>query len=140
MGTSWLMTLPATTGAVGTAGAGAEAASNGSRCVTTRAATRAATIAATANAEIAEMITLRRIGCSPTRRLRQQAPEDVDSAVLLVDGHGAGLRPGLLSSVEPIGIVGTPSCEVPLLEVGLLEALDCEDAVPPATGAWPHIL
>jgi hypothetical protein len=76
----------------------------------------------------------------PTRRLRQQAPEDVDRAVLLVDGHGAGLRPGLLSSVEPSGIVGTPSCEVPLLEVALLEALDCEDAVPPATGAWPHIL
>ena len=76
----------------------------------------------------------------PTRRLRQQAPEDVDRAVLLVDGHGAGLRPGLLSSVEPIGIVGTPSCEVPLLEVGLLEALDCEDAVLPAAGAWPHIL
>jgi hypothetical protein len=59
---------------------------------------------------------------------------------LLVDGHGAGLRPGLLSSVEPIGIAGTPSCEVPLLEVGLLEALDCEDAVLPAAGAWPHIL
>jgi hypothetical protein len=52
--------------------------------------------------------------------------------VLPVDGHGAGLRPGLLSSVEPIGIVGTPSCEVPLLEVALLEALDCEDAVLPA--------
>src|SRR6267154_6618303 len=128
MGTSWLRTLPATTGAVGTAGAGAEAASNGSRCVTTR----APTIAATASAEIAEMITLRPIGCSPTRRLRQQAPEDVDSAVLLVDGHGAGLRPGLLSSVEPIGIVGTPSCEVPLLEVGLLEvALLCEAVVLP---------
>jgi hypothetical protein len=60
---------------------------------------------------------------------------------LLVDGHGAGLRPGLLSSVEPIGIVGTPSCEVPLLEVALLEAFDCEDAVfPVAAGAWPHIL
>jgi len=72
--------------------------------------------------------------------LRQQAPEDVDSAVLLVDGHGAGLRPGLLSSVEPIGIVGTPSCEVPLLEVALLEALDCEDAVLPAARAWPQIL
>ena len=68
--------------------------------------------------------------------MRQQAPEDVDSAVLLVDGHGAGLRPGLLSSVEPIGIVGTPSCEVPLLEVALL----CEDVVLPAAGAWPHIL
>jgi hypothetical protein len=46
----------------------------------------------------------------------------------------------LLSSVEPIGIVGTPGCEVPLLEVALLEALDCEDAVLPAAGAWPHIL
>jgi hypothetical protein len=60
--------------------------------------------------------------------------------VLPVDGHGAGLRPGLLSSVEPIGIVGTPSCEVPLLEVALLEALDREDAVLPAAGAWRHIL
>jgi hypothetical protein len=27
-----------------------------------------------------------------------------------------------------------------LLEVGLLEALDCEDAVLPAAGDWPHIL
>jgi hypothetical protein len=68
--------------------------------------------------------------------LRQQAPEDVDSGVLLVDGHGAGLRPGLLSSVEPIGIVGTLSCEVPLLEVALL----CEDVVLPAAAAAPHIL
>ena len=73
----------------------------------------------------------------PDRRLRlQQAPEDVESAALPVAGHGAGLRPGLLSSVEPIGIVGTPSCEVPLLEVALL----CEDVVLPAAGAWPHIL
>src|SRR5260221_12547953 len=116
MGTSWLMTLPATTGAVGTAGAGAEAASNGSRCVTTR----AATIAATANAVIAEMINLRRIGFSQLG-LASAGAGRCDSAVLLVDGHGAGLRPGLLSSVEPIGIVGTPSCEVPLLEDGLLE-------------------
>jgi hypothetical protein len=43
----------------------------------------------------------------------------------------------LLSSVEPIGIVGTPGCEVPLLEV---EALDGEDVVLPAAGTWPHIL
>src|SRR3979411_2335916 len=96
MGTSWLMTLPATTGAVGTAGAGAEAASNGSRCVTTR----AATIAATANGEIAEMITLRRIGCSPTRRLRQQAPEDVDSA--------AGVTSGAAPKGIPVGAITPP--------------------------------
>jgi len=57
--------------------------------------------------------------------------------VLPVDGHGAGLRPGLLSSVEPLGIVATPGCEVPLLEV---EALDGEDVELPAAGAWPHIL
>jgi len=59
---------------------------------------------------------------------------------LLAEGHGAGLRPGLLNSVEPIGIVGTPSCEVALLEVALLEVLDCDDAVLLAAGAWPHIL
>jgi len=55
--------------------------------------------------------------------------------MLPVAGHGAGLSPGLLSSVEPIGIVGTPSCEV----VGV-EVLDCEDvALPPADGG-PHVV
>jgi hypothetical protein len=64
----------------------------------------------------------------------QQAPEDVD-AVLPVAGHGAGLRPGLLSSVEPIGIVGTPSCEVAGVEL-----LDCEDAALPAPAAGTHVV
>ena len=63
----------------------------------------------------------------------QQAPEDVDEAVLPVAAHGAGLRPGLLSSVEPIGIVGTPSCEF----TGV-EALDCEDVPPAPAEAPPH--
>jgi hypothetical protein len=47
--------------------------------------------------------------------------------------HGAGLRPGLLSSVEPIGIVGTPSCED-------VEVLDCEDVALPAAEAGPHVV
>jgi hypothetical protein len=64
----------------------------------------------------------------------QQAPEDVD-AVLPVAGHGAGLRPGLLNSVEPIGIVGTPSCEVAGVEV-----LDCEDVALPAPAAGTHVV
>ena len=48
----------------------------------------------------------------------QQAPEDIDEAVLPVAGHGAGLRPGLLSSVEPIGIVtgaAEPGCVAPVM-------------------------
>jgi hypothetical protein len=53
--------------------------------------------------------------------------------VLPVAGHGAGLRPGLLSSVEPIGIVGTPSCEVAGVEV-----LDCADVAVPAPAAGTH--
>src|SRR5215469_9708310 len=122
--------MPATTGTVGTAGVPADTASDGNRCVTTR----AQTIAATATAEIVEMMTLHRIGRLPLRALaHQQAPEDIDCAVLPVAGHGAGLRPGLLSSVEPIGIVGTPSCEFTGVEV-----LDCQD-VPLAPGeAPPH--
>jgi hypothetical protein len=64
----------------------------------------------------------------------QQAPEDVD-AVLPVAGHGAGLRPGLLNSVEPIGIVGTPSCEVAGVEV-----LDCEAAALPVAEAGAHVV
>ena len=63
----------------------------------------------------------------------QQASEDVDCAVLPVAGHGAGLRPGLLSSVEPIGIVGTPSCEFTGVEV-----LDCEDVPLAPAEAPPH--
>jgi hypothetical protein len=39
----------------------------------------------------------------------------------------------LLSSVEPIGIVGTPSCEF----TGV-EALDCEDVPPAPAEALPH--
>ena len=50
-----------------------------------------------------------------------------------VAGHGAGLRPGLLSSVEPIGIVGTPSCEFTGIEV-----LDCEDVPLAPAEAPPH--
>jgi len=65
----------------------------------------------------------------------QQAPEDVDEAVLPVAGHGAGLRPGLVSSVEPIGIVGTPSCEFTGVEV-----LDCEDVPLAAAEAPPHVV
>jgi len=61
----------------------------------------------------------------------QQAPEDVDG----VAGHGAGLRPGLLSSVEPIGIVGTPSCEVAGVEV-----FDCEEVALPAAEAGAHVV
>jgi hypothetical protein len=64
----------------------------------------------------------------------QQAPEDVD-AVLPVAGHGAGLRPGLLSSVEPIGIVGTPSCEVAGVEV-----LDSEAAALPVAEVGLHVV
>jgi hypothetical protein len=52
---------------------------------------------------------------------------------LPVAGHGAGLRPGLLSSVEPIGIVGTPSCEFTGVEV-----LDCEDVPLAPAAAPPH--
>jgi len=63
----------------------------------------------------------------------QQAPEDVDCAVLPVAGQGAGLRPGLLSSVEPMGIVGTPSCE-------LAGVLDCEDEGLPVAEAPPHVV
>jgi hypothetical protein len=63
----------------------------------------------------------------------QQAPEDVD--MLPVAGHGAGLRPGLLSSVEPIGIVGTPSCEVAGVEL-----LDCEAVALPAPAAGTHVV
>jgi hypothetical protein len=66
----------------------------------------------------------------------QQAPEDIDEAVLPVAGHGAALRPGLLSSVEPIGIVGTPSCDV-----AGVEALDCEAVgLPAAAEAGPHVV
>ena len=53
--------------------------------------------------------------------------------MLPVAGHGAGLRPGLLSSVEPIGIVGTPSCDVTGVEV-----LDCEAEGLPVAEAGPH--
>jgi hypothetical protein len=88
-------------------------------------------IAATTNPEIAEMITLRRIGSLPCHaHWCQQEPERV-ADVSPVAGHGAGLRPGLLSSVEPIGIVGTPSCE---------EVLDCEAAVLGAAEAGPHVV
>jgi hypothetical protein len=66
----------------------------------------------------------------------QQRPEDTDEAVLPVAGHGAGLTPGLLSSVEPIGIVGTPSCDV-----AGVEALDCEAVgLPAAAEAGPHVV
>jgi hypothetical protein len=41
----------------------------------------------------------------------------------------------LLSSVEPIGIVGTPSCEVAGVEV-----LDGEDVALPAAEAGPHVV
>ncbi len=53
--------------------------------------------------------------------------------MLPVAAHGAGLRPGLLSSVEPIGIVGTPSCED-------VEVLDCEDVALPRAEAPPHVV
>ena len=55
--------------------------------------------------------------------------------MLPVAGHGAGLRPGLLSSVEPIGIVGTPSCKVAGVEV-----LDCEVVAVPVAEAGPHVV
>jgi hypothetical protein len=55
--------------------------------------------------------------------------------VLPVAGHGAGLRPGLLSSVEPIGIVGTPTCDVAGVEV-----LDCADVALPVAEAGPHVV
>jgi hypothetical protein len=41
----------------------------------------------------------------------------------------------LVSSVEPIGIVGTPSCEFAGLEV-----LDCEDVALPPAEAPPHVV
>ena len=53
-----------------------------------------------------------------------------------VAGHGAGLRPGLVRPVEPIGIVGTPSCEF----TGV-EGLDCEAVgLPAAAEAGPHVV
>ena len=55
--------------------------------------------------------------------------------MLPVAVHGAGLRPGLLNSVEPIGIVGTPSCEV-----AGGEELDCEAVALPAVEAGPHVV
>src|SRR6266542_3049376 len=55
--------------------------------------------------------------------------------MLPVAGHGAGLRPGLLNSVEPIGIVGTPSCEVAGVEVP-----DCEDVALPVAEAGAHVV
>jgi len=55
--------------------------------------------------------------------------------VLTVAGHGAGLRPGLLSSVEPRGIVGTPSCELAGVEV-----LPCEAEGVPVTEAGLHVV
>jgi len=61
----------------------------------------------------------------------QQAPEDVDD-MLPVAGHGAGLRPGLLSSVEPIGMPG--------FEVAGVEALDCKDVALPVAEAGPHVV
>jgi hypothetical protein len=62
--------------------------------------------------------------------VHQQAPEDVDD-MLPVAGHGAGLRPGLLSSVEPIGMPG--------FEVAGVEALDCKDVALPVAKAPPHV-
>jgi hypothetical protein len=59
--------------------------------------------------------------------VHQQAPEDVDD-MLPVAGHGAGLRPGLLSSVEPIGMPG--------FEVAGVEAL--KDVALPVAEAGPH--
>ena len=53
--------------------------------------------------------------------------------MLPVAAHGAGLRPGLLSSVEPSGIVGTPSCED-------VEVLDCEDGALLAAEVGPHVV
>jgi len=53
--------------------------------------------------------------------------------VLPVAAHGAGLRPGLLSSVEPSGILGTPSCEE-------VEVLECEDVALPAAEGGPHVV
>ena len=53
--------------------------------------------------------------------------------MLPVAAQGAGLRPGLLSSVEPIGIVGTPSCEG-------VEVLDCEAEALGAADAGPHVV
>jgi hypothetical protein len=52
--------------------------------------------------------------------------------MLPVAGHGAGLRPGLLSSVEPIGMPG--------FEVAGVEVLDCEDVVLPVADAGPHVV
>src|SRR6266481_5577268 len=51
--------------------------------------------------------------------------------MLPVAGHGAGLRPGLLSSVEPIGMPG--------FEVAGVEALDCKDVALPVAKAPPHV-
>src|SRR5260370_7551472 len=62
----------------------------------------------------------------------QQAPEDVDCAVLPVAGHGAGLRPGLLCSVEPMGMPG--------FEVAGVEVLDCKDGALPVADAGPHVV
>ena len=49
--------------------------------------------------------------------------------------HGAGLRPGLLSSVDPIGMVGTPSCELAGVEV-----LDWKDVMLPVAEAGPQLV
>jgi len=52
--------------------------------------------------------------------------------MLPVAGHGAGLRPELLSSVEPIGMPG--------FEVAGVEALDCKDVALPVAEAGPHVV
>jgi hypothetical protein len=52
--------------------------------------------------------------------------------MLPVAGHGAGLRPELLSSVEPIGMPG--------FEVAGVEALDCKDVALPVAEAPPHVV
>jgi len=54
---------------------------------------------------------------------------------LPVAGHGAGLRPGLLNSVELRGIAGTPSCEFAGVAV-----LDCKDVMLPVAEVGPQVV
>ena len=54
---------------------------------------------------------------------------------MLVAGHGAGLRPGLLNSVEFSGIVGTPSCEFAGVAV-----LDGKDVMLPVAEVGPQVV
>src|SRR5262245_50788930 len=130
MGTSWLVTVPATTGTGGTAAGGGAACSNGSRW----AAARAPPTARTAISRTVEITIFRRIHVPPASV--QQELEDgpavpdmpvagqgvpkIDSGAdgLGVRTSGGGLRPPTLSSVEPKGMPARPTADADPIPVG----------------------